>query len=68
MKEENIEQSFFIWRVAVFEKIEFENLSGTIEQGPVEITDADFIDRRALTDNSFWLVTSLTDWQNNSAE
>lgn len=26
MKEENTEQSFFIWRVAVFEKIEFENL------------------------------------------
>lgn len=68
MKEENIEQSFFIWRVAVFEKIEFENLSSTIKQGPVEITDADFIDRRAFTDNSFWLATSLTDWQNNSAE
>lgn len=63
MKEENIEQSFFIWHVAVFEEIEFENLSSILEQGP-----ADFIDRRALTDNSFWLATSLTDWQNNSTE
>ena len=35
---------------------------------PVEITDADFIERRALTDNSFWLATSLTDWHDNSTE
>lgn len=68
MKEENTEQSLFIWRVAVFEKIEFENLSTILEQGPVEITDADFVDRGALTDNNFWLATSLTDWQDNSTE
>ena len=40
----------------------------TLGQGPVEIADADFIERRALTDNSFWLATSLTDWHDNSTE
>ena len=63
-----MEQSVCIWRVAVFEKIEFENLSSILGQGPVEIADADFIERRALTDNSFWLATSLTDWHDNSTE